>query len=153
MAHFLFRWLINIFALFLVINLVAGVSVDSWQAMIVAALILGLLNTFLKPILVLLTLPFNVLTLGIFTLFINGGMFYLAAKFVKGFHVMSFWNAFLAAIVFSVVSFILNIFFSPGMSVGARFVSRGPQGRPRCPERYDNVIDVEGRVGDKKEDA
>jgi putative membrane protein len=150
MTNFVIRWLVNILAIFLVINIVAGVSADSWQAIIVAAFILGLLNTFLKPVIVLLTLPFTVLTLGVFTLFINGLMFYLAAKFVKGFHVLDFWNAFWAAIVFSIISFIVNMFLSPSLTVRTQAFRSAP---PRQPERYDNVIDVEGKVGDKKEDA
>lgn len=142
MLKFLLKWLMNILSLFLVINMVAGVSVDSWESIVVAALVLGLLNAFLKPALILLTLPFNVLTLGFLTLFINGSLFYLASKFVKGFHVMSFWNAFWAAILFSVISFFLNILLTPSVSIRTRTFY---QNRPR-EKHYDNVIDVEGRV-------
>ena len=129
-------------ALFLVINTVAGVSVDSWESIVVAALVLGLLNAFLRPALILLTLPFNILSLGLFTLIINGSLFYLASNFVKGFHVISFWNAFWAAIVFSIISFFLNILLTPSVSIKTRTFN---QARPR-EKHYDNVIDVEGRV-------
>lgn len=147
MLKFLIKWFTNIVALFFVINIVAGVSFDSWQSIVVAAFVLGLLNAFLRPVLILLTLPFSILSLGLFTLIINGSLFYLASKFVRGFHVMSFWNAFWAAIVFSVISFFLNILLSPSVSVKARSFR---QARPR-EKYYDNVIDVEGRVeGDEK---
>ena len=150
MANFIMRWALNIITLFLVINIVAGVNVDSWQAIVVAAFILGLLNTFLKPIIVLFTLPFNVLTLGIFTLFINAGMFYLATKFVKGFHVMSFATAFWAALIFSVISFILNLAFAPKVTFTARQTgyTRPPDDDAR--NRFDNVIDVEGEVQEEE---
>ena len=144
MLRFLFKWLINIIALFLVINMVAGVSVDSWESIIVAALVLGLLNAFLKPALIMLTLPFNILTLGVLTLFINGSLFYLAAKFVKGFHIVSFWNAFWASIIFSVISFFLNVLLTPSISIKTGSFYRMP---PKSqPKDYDDVIDVEGRV-------
>lgn len=136
MIRFLFKWAINTISLFLVMNIVAGVSVDSWQAIVVAAFVLGLLNAFLRPILILLTLPFNILSLGLFTFIINGLMFYLAAKFVKGFNVMGFWNAFWAALVFSVISFVLNIFLAPPRP----FIPA--DARPRS-KSYDDAIDVE----------
>lgn len=135
MLNFLFKWSINTIALFLVINIVAGVSADSWQAMVVAAFVLGLLNAFLRPVILLLTLPFNILSLGLFTFIINGLMFYLAAKFVRGFHVMSFWNAFWAALVFSAVSFVLNMFLTPSVSMSVRHT-----------KIHDGVIDVDAKI-------
>jgi putative membrane protein len=105
----LLKWLVNAMALFVVVNVVAGISVERWQTLLVGALALGLLNAFFRPILMLLTLPINVLTLGLFTLIINGLIFYLAAWMIKGFYVAGFWNAFVAALVFSVVSFLLNL--------------------------------------------
>jgi putative membrane protein len=105
----LLKWLVNTIALFVVVNVVAGISVERWQTLLVGALALGLLNAFFRPILMLLTLPINVLTLGLFTLIINGLIFYLAAWMIKGFYVAGFWSAFVAALVFSVVSFLLNL--------------------------------------------
>ena len=114
MKTLLLKWLVNTIALFVVVNVVAGISVERWQTMLVGALALGLLNAFFRPILLLLTLPVNVLTLGLFTLVINGLIFYLAAMLVKGFYVAGFWNAFVAALVFSIVSFLLNLLIHPG---------------------------------------
>jgi putative membrane protein len=92
-----------------VVHLVAGVSADRWQSVLVGALVLGLLNAFLRPVLILLTLPVNIVTLGLFTLVVNGLIFFLAARLVSGLHVAGFGTALLAAIVFSIVSFLLNM--------------------------------------------
>lgn len=105
---FLWRWLINIAALFVIIKLFKGVGVDNWQTLVVAALIIGLLNVFLKPLLILLTLPINVLTLGLFILVINALIFILAGVFVPGFKIANFWTAFWAAFLFSIISFLLS---------------------------------------------
>ena len=109
MKTILFKWLINTIALFVVVNVVSGISVERWQTLLVGALVLGLLNAFLRPVLLLLTLPVNVLTLGLFTLVLNGLIFYMAAWLVEGFHVAGFWSSFVAALVFSIVSFLLNL--------------------------------------------
>ena len=113
MTKFLIKWFINIVALMTVAHIVAGVSLANWQSMVVAALVLGLINTFIRPFFIILTLPLNILSMGILTLFINGFMFYMAAHFVKGFAVAGFWPAFWAALLFSIVSFILNILLAP----------------------------------------
>ena len=111
-TNFLIRWLVNTISLIAVVNIVSGVSLDNWQTTVVTALVIGLLNSFLKPVIVILTLPVNIMTLGLFTLIINGLMFSLAAFIVKGFHVGNFWNAFWAAFIFSIISFMINFFIS-----------------------------------------
>jgi putative membrane protein len=110
----LLKWLVNSVALFVVVNVVPGISVERWQTLLAGALIIGLLNAFFRPLLLLLTLPVNVLTLGLFTLVINAMIFCLAAWMVKGFHVAGFWNSFVAALVFSIVSSLLSILIKPG---------------------------------------
>lgn len=110
MKDLFIKWVVNSTALLVVAHIVSGVTLDNWRAVFVAALVLGLLNAFLRPVLILLTLPVTVLTLGLFTLVINAFLFYLAAHLVKGFHVAGFWQAFVAALVFSLVSFLLNLF-------------------------------------------
>ncbi|HEY5974797.1 MAG TPA: phage holin family protein [Geobacteraceae bacterium] len=112
MKVLLVRWLINSTALLVVAHLVSGVSLANWQTVFVAALVLGLLNAFLRPVLILLTLPVTLLSLGLFTLVINAFLFYLAAHLVRGFQVAGFGQAFVASLVFSLVSFLLNIFIS-----------------------------------------
>lgn len=149
MAGFIVKWAVNTVALFIVIKTVGGVGAEDWQTIITAAFVLGLFNAFLKPIVILLTLPINILSFGLFTLIINGFFFYLASKFVKGFTVMDFWSAFWAAIVFSVISLILNTLVNPS----ARFTFRTFRGEDSGRTAgHDDAIDVEGKVVDKNED-
>jgi putative membrane protein len=109
MKELLVKWLVNSTALLVVAHIVTGVALDNWVTVFIAALVLGFLNAFLRPVLIFLTLPVSVLSLGLFTLFINAFLFYLAAYLVRGFHVTGYWQAFVAAFVFSVVSFLLNL--------------------------------------------
>ena len=109
MKSLIIKWIVNSTALLVVAHVVSGVTLDNWLTVFVAALVLGLLNAFLRPVLIFLTLPVTVLTLGLFTLFINAFLFYMAAHLVKGFHVSGYWQAFVAAFIFSIVSFLLNM--------------------------------------------
>jgi len=111
MTKLIIKWLLNSLALYLVMKLVPGILIDRFQDLLIAALVIGLLNAFLRPVILLLTLPVTMLTLGLFTLVINGLMFYLAAHLVGGFHVAGFGTAFLAAMIFSLISFLLSLIF------------------------------------------
>lgn len=111
MTRLILKWVLNSFALYFVMKLIPGIQIDRFQDLLVAALVIGLLNAFLRPVIILLTLPVTMITLGLFTLVINGLMFYLAAYLVRGFHVPGFGTAFLAALIFSLFSFILNVIF------------------------------------------
>jgi putative membrane protein len=144
-VSFFIKWFVNIIALFVVIHTIAGVSAANSNVVIIAALIIGLLNAFLRPVLILLTLPLTIISLGFFTLVINAFMFYLASKFVMGFSVTGFWSAFWAALLFSFISFILNLVCAP--DIGFKFNISGNIVRPR--KRYENVIDVEGTIVDQ----
>jgi putative membrane protein len=145
MKDFFIKWFINIVALELVAHSIAGVHLDKWQSVIMASLVLGLLNAFLKPVIVLLTLPFNMLSLGFITLLINGFMFYLASKIVKGFIIIDFWNAFWGALLFSVFSFFISLFFGPKIQFNFRGVSSNQD--KSVPD--DKIIDVEGHIKDE----
>jgi putative membrane protein len=101
-------WIINAAALFALPYLMHSVDVTSIGAALVAALLLGLVNTLVRPLLLLLTLPVTVLSLGLFIFVINGFMFWLVAKVVDGFHVDSFGYAILAALLYSVISWALS---------------------------------------------
>jgi len=101
-------WIINAAALFALPYLMHSVNVTSIGAALVAALLLGLVNTLVRPLLLLLTLPVTVLSLGLFIFVINGFMFWLVAKLVDGFHVDSFGSAILAALLYSVISWALS---------------------------------------------
>jgi putative membrane protein len=108
MARILVVWLINTLALAVVAYLMASVSIASAGAALVAALVLGLVNTLIRPLLVLLTLPVTVLTLGLFIFVINGLLFWAVGSLVPGFHVAGFWSGVLGAIIFSLISWLLS---------------------------------------------
>lgn len=108
MLYAIIRWLINSVFLMLIPYIVPGVEVKNFLTALVAALILAFVNAIIKPILVVLTLPINLLTLGLFVLVINGLMFWLVSTVVKGFAITGFWPAFFAALVFSIFSIALN---------------------------------------------
>lgn len=104
----LLRWLINAAAIMSIAYLLPGVGVSGIYAAIIAALILGIINALIRPIVILLTLPVNILTLGLFTLVINALMFWFASTIVKGFNVQDFQAAFLGALIMWLVSWFSN---------------------------------------------
>ena len=108
MARFLLHWLITSIALGAAAYVVPGIHVASGPALVVAALALGFVNALLRPVLVLLTLPLTVLTLGLFYLVVNGAAFGLAAALVPGFQVASFGAAVGGALVVGIVSWLLT---------------------------------------------
>src|SRR3989344_2260467 len=101
------RWLISALALMLIAYYVPGIAVTSFYSALVAALILGLINALIRPFILLLTLPINIFTLGLFTLVINALMFWLASSIVKGFFVAGFWPAFWGALLVCVASWVV----------------------------------------------
>ncbi|MBS3873811.1 MAG: phage holin family protein [Firmicutes bacterium] len=108
---FLWKVALNALGLWIVTEfLVAGMRVENVPALLVAALVLGLINATVRPILILLSLPFNVLTLGLLTLVINGAMLSLAASIVPGFYIATFWTAVWGAILLSIISAVLDSF-------------------------------------------
>jgi putative membrane protein len=104
----LLGWAINALALLAIPYLLSGVHVKSFVTALVVALVLGLLNTLIRPILVLLTLPITILTLGLFIFVINGLLFWLVGSFTEGFKVDGFWWAVAGAIVYSIVSWAIS---------------------------------------------
>jgi putative membrane protein len=108
--RFLVHWLVIALALWVTAYILPGVEFSSWQALAISAVVLGLLNALVRPILVLLTLPITVLTLGLFYLIVNGCTFLLASKLVPGFDVSDFWWAVLGAFVVSLVSWFVGLF-------------------------------------------
>lgn len=111
----LLRWLINALALIIVANVVPGFTVSSLYAALIAAVILGLLNAVIRPIILLFTLPINVLTLGLFTFVVNAVVIYIASTIVKGFDVATFGAAIWAAVALWLVSLITSFAFSDPM--------------------------------------
>jgi putative membrane protein len=105
---FLIHWLVVAVALWVATNLVPGVRFSSPTSLLLAALVLGLVNALVRPIIFILTLPITVLTLGLFYFVVNGLAFALTAALVPGFTITSLWNAILGALVVSVVSWVLG---------------------------------------------
>lgn len=106
--HLIMRLAINVFALFVVEYLVPGFRLAGIETAIVAAIVIGIVNTLIKPILQLIALPISILTFGITAFLINVGLLYLASKVVPGFIIASFTTAIIASIVLSLVSWFLN---------------------------------------------
>jgi len=104
----LLAWLINAFALVAVAYLMPGISVASFTTALIAALVLGLINAVVRPVLVLLTLPVTIITLGLFIFVLNGLLFWFVGSFIQGFVVAGFWSGVFGAIVFSLISWILS---------------------------------------------
>lgn len=105
---FLARWFVTAVAVLVASKLVGGIGYADVGSLAVAALLLGVINALVRPLLLLITLPVNVLTLGLFTLVINGALFLFVGRIVKGFYVADFWAGFWGAIVVSIVSFLVG---------------------------------------------
>lgn len=97
-------WILNAVALLVVAYILPGITVASFGSALIAALVLGLLNAVVKPVLILLTLPLTVVTLGLFLFVLNALVFWLAGSILRGFQVDGFWWAVIGAIVYSIVS-------------------------------------------------
>ena len=113
-----------------------GMRYDSTGSLILASLLLGILNAFVRPLLLILSAPLILLTLGLFILVVNGLMLLLVPALVPGFHVAGFWSAFWGAIVIGIISWILSAFF------------RGSDGRIHVLTHHTQVKRVQGRVID-----
>jgi putative membrane protein len=112
MVKFLTSVIIYAIAIFLVSWLFDLISIESPGAWIVASLVLGVLNAFVRPFLVLITLPLTILTLGLFTLIINGALLCLMSALVSGVEIESFWRAVLAALLITIISAVFNALIS-----------------------------------------
>lgn len=108
--RFLIRLIISAFALLLVDKLFVDITIDGLYPAIIAAFFLGLLNAVVRPILVVLTLPITIVTLGLFIFIINAALFLFVASFVQGFEVANLWVALLGSIVVSIISSIVHKF-------------------------------------------
>ena len=105
------RWLIIASTLILIGYYLPGIAVISFYSALIAALILGLINAIIRPILLVLTIPINILTLGLFTFVINALMFWLTSTVVKGLYVDDFKSAFFGALILTIASWIVNSLF------------------------------------------
>lgn len=108
LLRLLLIWSLNSLALIAVANLVPGIHVEGFLAAFIAALVLGLVNTLIRPVLLVLTLPVTVLTLGLFILVINGLLFWFAGSILRDFVVDSFWHGTMGAVLYSIFSWALS---------------------------------------------
>lgn len=106
--NLLINWLISTLAVFVAAYVIPGINVDTFTTALATALVLGIINAFLKPLFLLLTLPINILTFGLFTLVINASMIMLTTYIVPGFSVDNFWWAILFSIVLSFINSFLQ---------------------------------------------
>jgi len=109
MSGLIARWLLNIAALMLTAALLPGFQLTIWGA-VVGSVFLGIINAVIRPLLLVLTLPLNILTLGLFTFVINALMLWLTSATIRGFDIHGFGWAILSAILFSLISFIISLF-------------------------------------------
>jgi putative membrane protein len=112
MLSFFLRWLITAVSLLITAQIVPGIEIKNFTVALIAAVVLGLINAIIRPLLILFTLPLTILTLGLFIFVVNAVSFYLASYFISGFEIKSFLAAFIGSIVVSIVSGVLNSIFN-----------------------------------------
>jgi putative membrane protein len=134
MRPFLIRWLVTTVAVALTAQIISGISYDGWTALFGAALLLGIANAFVRPVLLLLSFPFILVTMGLFILVVNALMLGLVAGLVPGFRVEGFWSAVFGSIIIGIVSWLLSAFF------------RGSDGQVHVLTHHTQMKSVSGRV-------
>jgi len=134
MRSFVFRWLTTTVAVMVAASVLHGIRYDSVGSLIGAALLLGILNAFVRPVLLILSAPLILLTLGFFILVVNGLLLWFVPNIVPGFHVDNFGSAFWGAIIIGLVSWMLSAFF------------RGSDGRVHVLTHHTQIKRVQGRV-------
>ena len=127
MSGFLIRLLISAFALWMADLLLDGISIDGTATLLLAAFLLGVVNAFVRPIFVVLTLPLTLLSLGLFLLVINAAMLGLVAAMLPGFHVAGFGSALFGSIVVSVVSWAASAWIGPSGRFEVLVVEKRPR--------------------------
>jgi putative membrane protein len=133
MRHFVFRWFVTACAVFVAANIV-GFSYTGIGCVLAAALLLGVINAFVRPILLFLSIPFILVTLGLFILIINALMLKVVSEIVPCFQVHGFWRPVIGAIIISLISWLLSAFF------------RGSDGRVHVLTHHTQMKHVRGRV-------
>jgi putative membrane protein len=146
MPGILIRWLTTTAAIVATAYLLDGIQVSGFFSAIFAGAILGILNAFFRPIALLLTLPINILSLGLFTFIINALMLKMASGLIPGFDVYGFWTAIFGSLLISVISWLLNTFISEQGSVSTINQKQGSDTRIRD---NDDTIDLEHK-GDNR---
>jgi len=111
MVAFLIRWIVTTVAVFAAEKLLPGIRCDSTGALLGASLLLGIINAFVRPVLLLLSLPFIIVTMGLFIVVVNALLMLFVSSVIPAFHVDGFWDAFFGSIIVSIVSWALSSFF------------------------------------------
>ncbi len=142
LRKFVRRWLVDALAVLVAAHLVRGISYDSFTALLVASLLLGILNALFRPILLLLSLPLLLFTLGLFILVINALLLYFVGSLVVSFHIASFGAAFWGALVISLVSMVVNSLIG-GDHIKAKVRIQTPPSASSAPRKEEGpIIDV-----------
>lgn len=124
MRGLVIRWVTTAVALWLTSLIVRGITIDGVLPLFFAAVVLGIFNAILRPLMLVITFPINLLTLGLFTFIINGAMLKLTADVVRGFSVEGFWPAVVGALLLSAISFALSLFVSDAGRIQYLYVER-----------------------------
>ena len=124
MRGLIIRWVTTALALWLTRFIVKGIAIEGIGSLFFAAVVLGIFNAVLRPLVLLITFPINLVTLGLFTLVINGAMLKLTSEVVRGFSVTGFWSAVIGALLLSAISFALNLFVNDAGHVQYLYVER-----------------------------
>lgn len=124
MRGLIIRWMVTAVGLWVTSEILSGIHADGAGSLLLAAIVLGIFNALVRPIVLLLTLPLNLLTLGLFTFVINGFMLKLTAAVVGGFAVEGFWTAVIGAALLSLVSFALSVFINDDGRVEYIYIER-----------------------------
>lgn len=124
MRGLVIRWVTTAVALWLTSLIVKGIVIEGVAPLFFAAVVLGIFNAVLRPLVLVITLPINLVTLGLFTFVINGAMLKLTSEVVRGFSVHGFWPAVIGALLLSAISFALNLFISDTGHVEYLYVER-----------------------------
>jgi len=156
MNGIIIRWLTLTGAIFLTSNLLDGIHVSGFGTAIFAAAMLGILNALFRPILILLTLPINILSLGLFTFVINALLLKTASGVINGFDVDGFWSAIFGSLIISAISWLLNSFINERGTVSYHRVNPGARhpNRSRAetrPRNENDTIDLENKGDDRWE--
>ena len=146
MPGILIRWLTTTAAIVATSYLLDGIQVSGFFPAIFAAAMLGILNAFFRPIALLLTLPINILSLGLFTFIINALMLKMASGVIPGFEVYGFWTAIFGSFLISVISWLLSAFINEKGMLSPINVKQGPDARTKA---QDDTIDLEHK-GDNR---
>lgn len=109
MRGVLLRWIVSAVALYLTSGIVPGIQIRGFGSLLAAAAMIGIINAFVRPVVLLLTLPLSVLTLGLFALVVNAAMLALASALVPGFEVRGFWAALFGWLLLSIFTFCINV--------------------------------------------